>query len=66
MQIGYCPSSNQSDARLARTILLRNQKPNVIGLYTMRMGDRIYLWNSKVGVNAQTLPFPFCPQTPPQ
>ena len=55
----YRPGSNQSDARLVRTILFRNQRPNVIGLYTMRSGDRIYLWNGKVGVNAQTLPFPF-------
>ena len=42
-----------------RTILFRNQRPNVIGPYIMRTGDRIYLWNGKVGVNAQTLPFPF-------
>ena len=34
----------------------------MIGPYTMRTGDRIYLWNGKVGVNAQTLPFPFRPQ----
>ena len=31
----------------------------MIGPYTMKTGDRIYLWNGKVGVNAQTLPFPF-------
>ena len=42
-----------------RTILFRNQRPNVIGPYTMKTGDIIYLWNGKVGVNAQTLPFPF-------
>ena len=42
-----------------RTIFFRNQKPNVIGPYTMKTGDIIYLWNGKVGVNAQTLPFPF-------
>ena len=34
----------------------------MIGPYTMRTGDRIYHWNGKVGVNAQTLPFPFRPQ----
>ena len=42
-----------------RTILFRNQRPNLIGPYTMKTGDIIYLWNGKVGVNAQTLPFPF-------
>ena len=31
----------------------------MIGPYTMKTGDIIYLWNGKVGVNAQTLPFPF-------
>ena len=31
----------------------------MIGPYTMKTGDKIYLWNGKVGVNAQTLPFPF-------
>ena len=42
-----------------RTILFRNQRPNVLGPFTMRTGDRIYLWNGKGGVNAQTLPIPF-------
>ena len=31
----------------------------MIGPYTMKTGDIIYLWNGKVGVNAQTLPLPF-------